>query len=192
MANRNNVPSPGLSLPPVEYDSQYFNNMVRLLNYFITQQDNPGEMRGTTLTLTAQGVSQTTAINAAAMRAGSGYTISSVGTTNFIPYGATSNTVGLRFVAIKDGSGSSGTGQVILNSDWPGIPSPLAAEALEDGVQYSIVSLGTTDFTLIGASSNAVGLIFTASGPGTGTGTAVKAVQAGQVWNDSGTLKIVI
>lgn len=49
MANRNNVPSPVLSLPPLEYDSQYFNNMVRLLNYFITQQDNPGNMRGSKL-----------------------------------------------------------------------------------------------------------------------------------------------
>lgn len=49
MANRNNVPSPVLSLPPLEYDSQYFNNMVRLLNYFIIQQDNPGNMRGSKL-----------------------------------------------------------------------------------------------------------------------------------------------
>ncbi len=49
MANRNNTPSPVLSLPPLEYDAQYFNNMVRLLNYFITQQDNPGNMRGSKL-----------------------------------------------------------------------------------------------------------------------------------------------
>lgn len=45
MANRNNVPSPVLALPPAEYDAQYFNNMVRLLNYFIQQQDNPGSIR---------------------------------------------------------------------------------------------------------------------------------------------------
>lgn len=37
---------------------------------------------------------------------------------------------------------------------------------------YVIVSIGTTDFTLIGAASNTVGLHFVASGPGTGTGTA--------------------
>lgn len=49
MANRNNVPSPVLSLPPMDYDPQYFNNMVRLLNYFIIQQDNPGNMRGSKL-----------------------------------------------------------------------------------------------------------------------------------------------
>ena len=43
------------------------------------------------------------------------------------------------------------------------------------GKQYQIVSLGTTNFTLIGAASNTVGLIFTATGIGTGTGTALLA-----------------
>jgi hypothetical protein len=40
---------------------------------------------------------------------------------------------------------------------------------------YQIVSIGTTDFTLIGAASNTVGLIFTATGVGSGTGTALLA-----------------
>jgi hypothetical protein len=40
------------------------------------------------------------------------------------------------------------------------------------GVEYKILTIGTTDFTLIGASTNTVGLYFTASGVGTGTGTA--------------------
>jgi len=40
------------------------------------------------------------------------------------------------------------------------------------GLEYKILTLGTTDFTLIGASANTVGLYFTASGAGTGTGTA--------------------
>jgi hypothetical protein len=52
MANNNIVPSPVLALPPLEYDVQYMNNMIRLLNYFIEQQDNPGSMRGTDLVLT--------------------------------------------------------------------------------------------------------------------------------------------
>jgi hypothetical protein len=55
MANRNSTPSPVLSLPPLEYDAQYFNNMVRLLNYFITQQDNPGNMRGSKLEISDGG-----------------------------------------------------------------------------------------------------------------------------------------
>lgn len=55
MANRNNVPSPVLSLPPLEYDIQYMNNLVRLINFFIEQQDNPGNMRGSKLELSTGG-----------------------------------------------------------------------------------------------------------------------------------------
>lgn len=40
------------------------------------------------------------------------------------------------------------------------------------GQTYVIQTVGTTDFTLIGASSNTVGVVFVATGPGTGTGTA--------------------
>lgn len=40
------------------------------------------------------------------------------------------------------------------------------------GRTYVIVSVGTTDFTLIGASANTVGVVFVATGVGTGTGTA--------------------
>lgn len=38
---------------------------------------------------------------------------------------------------------------------------------------YTIQSVGTTDFTLIGAASNAIGVIFKATGVGVGTGTAI-------------------
>lgn len=40
------------------------------------------------------------------------------------------------------------------------------------GVEYQILTVGTTDFTLIGASANTVGINFIASGVGTGNGTA--------------------
>ena len=40
------------------------------------------------------------------------------------------------------------------------------------GRSYVIVSVGTTDFTLIGASANTVGVFFVATGAGSGTGTA--------------------
>ena len=50
--------------------------------------------------------------------------------------------------------------------------NPIAADTLVAGVQYVITSTGDTDFTLIGAASNTVGTIFTATGPGIGTGTA--------------------
>jgi len=40
------------------------------------------------------------------------------------------------------------------------------------GNTYQIVTVGTTDYTLIGASANTVGVIFNATGVGSGTGTA--------------------
>ena len=40
------------------------------------------------------------------------------------------------------------------------------------GETYKIVTVGTTDYTLIGASANTVGVIFNATGVGAGTGTA--------------------
>lgn len=41
--------------------------------------------------------------------------------------------------------------------------------------EYVITSVGSTDFTAIGASANTVGVRFTSTGAGSGTGTAVKA-----------------
>ena len=41
------------------------------------------------------------------------------------------------------------------------------------GKQYTIRSIGTTNYTLIGAAANTVGLLFTATGVGSGTGVAI-------------------
>lgn len=46
------------------------------------------------------------------------------------------------------------------------------AGAFTVGRLYEILTIGTTDFTLIGAESNTVGLLFDATGVGSGTGTA--------------------
>lgn len=48
------------------------------------------------------------------------------------------------------------------------------------GVSYTIISVGTTNFTLIGAASNTIGVVFTATGVGSGTGTAQTTYLAGQ------------
>jgi len=50
------------------------------------------------------------------------------------------------------------------------ISATVVAGALVVGHTYKILSLGTTDFTLIGAASNAVGVEFVATGAGAGTG----------------------
>lgn len=46
---------------------------------------------------------------------------------------------------------------------------------------YVIKTVGSTDFTLIGASSNTIGTRFTALGPGTGSGTAVRESGGGAI-----------
>lgn len=50
--------------------------------------------------------------------------------------------------------------------------APVNAGSFVIGSSYVITTLGNTDFTLIGASANTVGLTFTATGAGAGTGTA--------------------
>jgi len=67
--------------------------------------------------------------------------------------------------------------------DWPGrdyieIPLPplqepaVTAGSFVTGTVFRILTVGTTDFTLIGAASDTVGVCFKATGAGTGTGTA--------------------
>ena len=50
-------------------------------------------------------------------------------------------------------------------------PASIAATTTVAASSYTILTLGTTDYTLIGAASNTVGLRFTATGAGAGTGT---------------------
>ncbi len=51
-------------------------------------------------------------------------------------------------------------------------PGATTAGSFIVGAVYTITSVGTTNFTLIGAASNTVGINFTATGVGAGTGTA--------------------
>lgn len=56
---------------------------------------------------------------------------------------------------------------------WDGIVEAVEAGNFEVGKTYKISTAGTTDFTTIGAADSAVGTVFTATGVGSGTGTAV-------------------
>ena len=56
---------------------------------------------------------------------------------------------------------------------WDGVTNvSVAATAIVTGESYQIQTLGSTDFTLIGAPHNVVGYCFTATAAGTGNGTA--------------------
>ena len=54
-------------------------------------------------------------------------------------------------------------------------PNPTNAGSFVINAPYTIQSIGTTNFTSIGAASNTVGVTFVATGVGTGTGTATVA-----------------
>ena len=48
----NQIAPPRLPEPPLEYSQQYLNDLILALELFIAQERNPGEMRGTKITLT--------------------------------------------------------------------------------------------------------------------------------------------
>ena len=131
---------------------------------------------------------------------GNYYMISYVGSTNFTLVGAASNTVGVGFIADLSSTAGSGTGTV-----WdPATPSiaacvtttderhvialgcndavsaalaPVAAASIVPGITYIISSVGTTDYTLIGAPNNDVGTTFVAAAASSGTGTVLECIQ---------------
>ena len=59
-----------------------------------------------------------------------------------------------------------------LNVDYTIDSTTVAAGLFSPGTQYTIATLGSTDFTAIGATSNTVGVSFIATGIGSGSGTA--------------------
>ena len=137
-------------------------------------------------------------VNAGNFIVGQKYTISVIGTTNFTLIGAASNTVGVTFTATGVGTG---TGQARYNSVY-GLESVLwndlrltavdtttNAHKVKDGRKvvdgaivnagsfvvgstYVITEIGNTNFTAIGAQTNNIGQIFTATGVGAGSGNA--------------------
>ena len=96
-----------------------------------------------------------------------------------------------------DPTGPAGALSLIINTQGAGsdaektftLPAnraaAYAATALVAGQVYRINSVGTTNFTLIGAAANTVGTVFTATGPGTGTGTAIWQNDVVITWGDN-------
>ncbi|BAQ93521.1 endosialidase [uncultured Mediterranean phage uvMED] len=66
-------------------------------------------------------------------------------------------------------------------------PATTSAAALVSGTVYQILTVGTTDFTAVGASGNTVGVIFTATGAASGTGTVSgqQGNEKGELWLDT-------
>ena len=70
-------------------------------------------------------------------------------------------------VNVNVGSNINNVNRKVISSD-----AAVTAGSFVVGQTYSITTIGTTNFTLIGASANTIGLLFNASAIGSGTGTA--------------------
>jgi hypothetical protein len=87
------------------------------------------------------------------------------------------------FPGIKDGvyyddefdglvlDGDASFDDEIVDFDEHGADDPVSVSLIEAGKKYKILSVGSTDFTAIGATSNTVGELFVATAAGTGSGT---------------------
>ncbi len=73
---------------------------------------------------------------------------------------------------------SSGRSTPILDATALPAATTITAGSLAAGTMYLVTGLGTSDFTAIGAIRNEAGAVFQATGPGSGTGTAVALSQA--------------
>jgi hypothetical protein len=100
------------------------------------------------------------------------YQIKTVGSTDFTDIGSPNNTVGTIFTATGVGIGTGTVTGGITDFTKVGATKVTAGNFV-GGQRYIILTLGSTNFTSIGASGNTVGLIFTATGVGTGTGDAI-------------------
>lgn len=131
----------------------------------------------------------TDSVPAGAFIVGMDYEVTVKGSTDFRNVGSSNgnNRVGGTFTATGVGTGS-GAAKLLnncenisnntssLNHD-PGVyfrlqKQSVNAGAFVTGTTYTIATVGTTNFTLIGAASNTLGLEFTATGAGSGSGTA--------------------
>ena len=126
------------------------NNVLPMNNTAITFDNN--------LTVTADG----------SLISGHTYTITAIGTSDFTTVGAILNQVGEIFIAT--GVGTSGNTGTVVDT------SPISAGSFVIGATYTITTVSNTNFTLIGALQNKVGVVFVAKNTGTGNGTG-KAVR---------------
>ena len=177
------VPPPAPGVPdfdpiPVETSSTPFR--ARNLGLFRTRL--PNVLTTSEYNSQIQLIARGSLTNANVVKVDLSYTIKTVGTTNWVSFGASSNTVGVVFTSIRNGTPADGDGVATANA-VPGIspvsntyaqapPAPTTAGSFVVGQCYKITTLGTTVWTTIGSTTNTVGTLFIATGIGSGDGTA--------------------
>lgn len=90
----------------------------------------------------------------------------------YTSYSGTTFTISSTDFSDADAQATSSNNVYISYIDTLATGSTVSAGSFETDTQYVIKTVGTTDFTAIGADSNTVGEIFTATGAGSGTGDA--------------------
>ena len=172
--------------------------VIDTVGYLTLSQPYTIQTLGTTSNAQWNTIAGTTNVTAGSFVPGRTYVIVSPGTTDFTLIGAANSTIGTSFIAIGVGSGSGTALQTYLVGSTftcANIGTALGngtafrvtnttAQLVTSGAfivtaTYIIQSIGTTDFTLIGAASNTIGLSFVASGVGTGTGKAYRVNSLG-------------
>jgi hypothetical protein len=172
--------------------------VIDTVGYLTLSQSYTIQTLGTTSNTQWNTIAGTTNVTAGSFVPGRTYVIVSPGTTDFTLIGAANSTIGTSFIATGVGSGSGTALQTYLVGSTftcANIGTSLGngtafrvtnttAQLVTSGAfivtaTYIIQSIGTTDFTLIGAASNTIGLSFVASGVGTGTGKAYRVNSLG-------------
>jgi len=172
--------------------------VIDTVGYLTLSQSYTIQTLGTTSNAQWNTIAGTTNVAAGSFVPGRTYVIVSPGTTDFTLIGAANSNIGTSFVATGVGSGSGTALQTYLIGSTftcANIGTAMGtgtafrvtnttAQLVTSGAfiitaTYIIQSIGTTDFTLIGAASNTIGLSFIATGVGAGTGKAYRVNSLG-------------
>jgi len=141
-----------------------------LVTGFGTGSGGVGTYTVNTSQLVGAGTILTGAASAIATTPASGDNSVNVATTAFVNTAVTAVTGTLGTMSTQNATAVAITGGTIAGASLYG--STITAGSFVVGSVYTILSLGTTSFTAIGASANTVGITFVATGVGSGTGTA--------------------
>ena len=141
-----------------------------LVTGFGTGSGGVGTYTVNTSQLVGAGTILTGAASAIATTPAAGDNSVNVATTAFVNTAVTAATGSLGTLSTQNANAVAITGGTISGTSLYG--STITAGSFVVGSVYTILSLGTTSFTSIGASANTVGITFVATGVGSGTGTA--------------------
>jgi hypothetical protein len=156
-------------------------NLMKSDKLFICKHD-PFAYRGFQDTFIVTSVSTPGFVSAGSLVIGLGYTIMTVGTTDFTQIGAASNTVGLTFTATGIGAGTGAAAPASMTN------LRMSTKEILAGFSYIIISADTADLTMIGANDNLPGTSFTASANGNilvGSGSVVPSVTCSVQFNNA-------